>query len=213
MIAVQHGRRSEITDPYQKSFERFGQHGLPDMPSWLFPVRKAAMARFAESGWPTLRDEDWRYTNVAPIASLPFNPIFQESRHSLNVQALHRFPLTKADGYRLVFVNGQYAEALSSTPPKDSGIQIQNLAKALREDSALLESQLSRHAQVVDSAFVALNTAFFQDGAFIHASPGIQMEAPVLLLFISTATYAGNSSHPRNLIIAEKGAKLTVVES
>ena len=213
MIAVQHSRRSEITDPYQKSFERFAQSSSPDNPSWLIPVRKAAMARFAESGWPTLRDEDWRYTNIAPISSLAFNPILEESKHSLSVQTLRQFPLTQADGYRLVFVNGRYAEDLSSTPPENSGIQIQSLAKALREDSPLLESHLNRQAPVAESAFVALNTAFFQDGALISASAGAQVEAPILLLFISIATAAGNVSHPRNLIIAEKGAKLTVIES
>ena len=62
-------------EPHLEKFERLG----PDahQPAWVFPLRKAGLARFAELGFPTAHDEDWRFTNVAPIAKLPFRPVFQ----------------------------------------------------------------------------------------------------------------------------------------
>src|SRR5580765_711221 len=68
------------TDPYLQKFERFESEAAGKHPSWLFPIRKAGISRFAELGFPTLRDEDWRFTNVAPIARLPFDPVFDYSR-------------------------------------------------------------------------------------------------------------------------------------
>ena len=60
------------TDPYWEKFE--GMNLESKHPSWVFPIRKAAISRFAELGFPTTNDEDWRFTNVAPIARLPFKP-------------------------------------------------------------------------------------------------------------------------------------------
>ena len=74
------------TDPYLETFERF--EAQAKQPAWVFPLRKAGIARFAELGFPTLQQEDWRFTNVAPIAKLPFKPVFQVSRDSLTPEAV-----------------------------------------------------------------------------------------------------------------------------
>ena len=66
------------TDPYVETFERF--EAQAKQPAWVFPLRKAGITRFAELGFPTLQQEDWRFTNVAPIAKLPFKPVFEVSR-------------------------------------------------------------------------------------------------------------------------------------
>jgi len=83
----------------------------------------------------------------------------------------------------------------------------------LSTDPALLEKHLARYALGQDNAFTSLNTAFFQDGAFVYVSAGKVVEKPIQLLFISTGKESGATSHPRNLIIAEKDAHVTVIES
>jgi ABC-type glutathione transport system ATPase component len=75
MTAIQSTPAAKQTDPFLKAFERFEQAGASAQPSWLFPLRKAGIARFAELGFPTLKHEDWRFTNVAPIAKLAFKPV------------------------------------------------------------------------------------------------------------------------------------------
>ena len=212
MVQLMVNSAMKETDPYVEAFERF--EAQAKQPAWILPLRKAGIARFAELGFPTLQQEDWRFTNVAPIAKLPFKPVLQVSRHSLTREALAEFIFGKLAASRLVFVNGHYAAELSSSPgPQPQGVIIGSLAAALAGDSGLIEKHLARYPQGDDNPFVALNAAFFQDGGFVYVPAGKRLEAPVHLLFISTTKEAGATSHPRNLIIAEKGSQVTVLES
>src|SRR6478736_9242174 len=90
------------TDPYLLEFERFDKAGARAHPSWVYPIRKAGIARFAELGFPTLRDEDWRFTNVAPIAKLPFEPLLGPARPG-GIEQLDGLTLSSLPGVKLVF--------------------------------------------------------------------------------------------------------------
>ena len=199
------------TEPHLKKFERF-EHETKQ-PGWLFPLRKAGIARFAELGFPSLHDEDWRFTNVAPIAKLPFKPVFQASTNGLTREALAEFAFSRLPGAHLVFINGHYIEALSSPLPQTQGVTVKSLAAGLTAGSASIEQHLGRYASGADNPFTALNLAFFQDGAFVHVPAGKVVGAPIHLLFISTAKEEGAASHPRNLILVDKAAQATVIES
>src|ERR1051325_791805 len=106
--------RSKATEPHLQKFERFERERQVKQPAWVFPLRKAGISRFAELGFPTLKDEDWRFTNVAPIAKLPFQPVFESSRDGLTRDSITNFTFTSLPGARLVFVNGHYVDDLSS---------------------------------------------------------------------------------------------------
>jgi Fe-S cluster assembly protein SufD len=199
------------TDPYLKNFERFENQS--NHPAWLFPLRKAGIACFAEQGFPTLKDEDWRFTNVAPIASLPFKPMLDAARDQAASEILARAAFSKLGGSRLVFVNGHYAAELSAIGALPGGVKLSNLSAALAHDSALVEKHLGRYATGEGNAFAALNQAFFSDGAFIYVPGGVTIEEPIQLVFISTAKHAGETIHPRNLIIADANSHLTVLET
>ncbi len=199
------------TDPYLKNFERFEKQ--MNQPAWLFPLRKAGIACFAEQGFPTLKDEDWRFTNVSPIASLPFKPMAESVKDKSASEILAGAAFTKLAGSRLVFVNGHFAPELSSVAKLPAGVKVSNLAAALAQDSVLVEKHLGRYAVGEGNAFAALNQAFFSDGAFIYVPSGVSVVEPVQLIFISTAKQAGDTIHPRNLIIAETNSNLTVLES
>jgi len=199
-------------DPYLEQFERFEEQAK--QPAWVFPLRKAGIARFAELGFPTLQQEDWRFTNVAPLAKLPFKPVFQISPNGLTREAIAEFTFSSLAASRLVFVNGHYSDNLSSAPgSQPQGVIVSSLASALAGDSGRIKEHLARSPQGEDNPFAALNAAFFQDGGFVYVPAGKRLEAPVHLLFISTAKEAGAASHPRNLIIAEKASQVTVLES
>ncbi len=198
------------TSPYWEKFARFEND--PKQLAWVLPVRRAGISRFAELGFPTLEDEDWRFTNVAPIAKLPFKPVLDYSGDGVAVESLGQLAFAALKGPRLVFVNGHFAPELSSVPPRQDGITVSSLAAALVTESALVEKHLARHARTDDNAFAALNTAFFQDGAFVHVPAGKSLAEPVQLVFLSTGQEAGATSHPRNLILAEQNSAVTVVE-
>ena len=202
------------TEQYVEKFETVEKQTTE--PSWLRSLRKAGISRFAEIGFPTLHDEDWRFTNVAPIAKLPFRPSL-ESRLSgtdgLNKSALKDFTFGGLKASRLVFLNGLFSAELSSLEKFPVGVKVGSLAASLKNDSALLEKFLGRYATAEDNAFNALNLAFFQDGAFIYVPANVTLAEPIHLLFISTSKEPGATAHPRNLIVAEKNSRFTVLES
>lgn len=198
-------------DLYCETFERFQKNA--DQPSWVFPVRKAGIARFAELGFPTLKHEDWRYTNVAPITRLPFKPVFSAEPDSAVGSVLRDMPLAGLDSIRLVFVDGVLASDLSLVDGLPAGVTVSGLAEALKGQSSILEHHLARYAQSGANAFTALNTAFFTDGAFIHVTRGKAVERPIHLVFISSGKENGATTSPRNLIIAEERSQVTIVET
>jgi Fe-S cluster assembly protein SufD len=211
MSAIMAAQDQQNIHPRLEAFERFERAGA--RPAWLLPRRKAGLARFADLGFPTLQQEDWRFTNVAPIASLPFKPVFEPARDGVDSKTLSRFPFSRLSATRLVFIDGHYRAELSSAAPQGPGVIVQSLAAALAGDSALLEQHLGRYAQGEDNSFAALNTAFFQDGAWVYVPAGVKVEAPILLVFVSTARESGASIHPRNLIVAERHSQATILES
>src|SRR5678815_6107342 len=93
MTTMQTTLAAKQTEPYVKAFERFEQADGRRQPSWLFPLRKAGIARFAELGFPTLKHEDWRFTNVAPLAKLPFRPIVEPDLRGVTTETLGKFCL------------------------------------------------------------------------------------------------------------------------
>lgn len=194
-------------DPYLAAFERFDRNGAEA--EWLLNLRQGGIERFSEIGFPTLRDEDWRFTNVTAIAKLPFRPSLETSdRAAVDVK---RYNFASLDCIRLVFIDGHFAPRFSTVLPQPKGVQVESLAAILQKDGALAQKHLGRHIQIARNAFAALNTAFFTDGAFIHVSAGQTVEKPVHLLFVTTTD--GATSHPRNLIVADRDSRLTVIES
>jgi Fe-S cluster assembly protein SufD len=204
-------REMRETDPHVEQFGRLEQQ--TKQPSWLSPLRRAGMARFTELGFPTVHQEDWRFTNVAPIARLPFKPNVQAAHGELEAKSIAGFTFGRLPAIRLVFVNGQFAEDLSSLGPQRDGIIVSNLAAALSDHAELVQKHLGRQAESENNSFAALNTAFFQDGGFIYLPRGKELERPVHLLFLSTSKEAGATSLPRNLILAGAGSRATVLET
>ena len=199
------------TNPYLARFEElFEQEGPHRQPAWLYPIRKAAVLRFAELGFPTIQHEDWRFTNTAPIAKLPFNPVTTLDDARIDLQSFH---FTGIKSSRLVFVNGHFARELSSVLPLPAGARVANLLDAAATDAALVQKHLGRHARVDDSGFAALNTAFFSDGAFVYLPAGAILSEPIHLIYVSTSTEPGASAHCRNLIVAERDSRATIIES
>lgn len=211
MVQAIETKNLKETDQYVASFERYEKPG--QQPAWILPLRKAGLSSFAEQGFPTLQHEDWRYTNVAPIAKLPFQPIAESQPDAAAAETARDAAFTRLAGNRLVFVNGHYAPKLSAHAALPSGVRVENLAVALAKNPALLEKHLGKYAQSAGNAFAGLNQAFFTDGVFIHVPSGVEVKDPVQLIFISSTSQTGTTIQPRNLIIAEANSKLTVVES
>lgn len=195
---------------FLEKFRRFESE--PHQPAWLLPLRKAGMARFAELGFPTVHHEDWRFTNIAPLAKLPFKSA-ADSAGAAAQAVLEKYVFTHLPGPRLVFVNGHFHAALSTVGKLPDGVKVTSLGAALKTDSASIEQLLGRFAVTDDNSFAALNQAFFLDGGYVHIPAKQAVAEPVQLVFISTAGQSGDTIQPRNLIVAGAGSKATVIES
>lgn len=211
---------AEDLDSYRADFERFERDDAGRRPQWTQQIRTAAFGRFAELGFPTTRIEDWRYTNVAPIAKTRWERAGQAQR-TLPIEPIESCTLEDVACAQLVFVNGCYSSDLSSLKQLPAGVVVSNLATVLACNPASVEPHLAQHAGFHDQAFVALNTAFMEDGAFVSIPKDTIVEAPIHLLFISSARLGpaddgGGSapvSYPRNLIVVESHSQVRVVES
>jgi Fe-S cluster assembly protein SufD len=181
-----------------------------DDPPFLRPIRTAAMARFVKHGFPTTRDEAWKYTNVAAIARTSFRRATPDGTAGITGRGLRGPDL---GGPRLAFVNGIFTKDGSRTGAVP-GVEVSSLREVLAEQPARLEAYLTRLVGADADAFVALNTAFLQDGAVVILAAGTVMKLPIELTFRATASGGVPvASYPRVLVIAEPGSEATIVET
>jgi len=174
---------------------------------WLDSLRNTAMERFSELGFPSVKDEEWKYTNVAPIARMSIQP----SAASADLE-LANFEVPEANDSQLVFINGKLQRDRSSVTALPDGVTAVDLVEACGSDhSTILREHLARFADYVSSGFTALNTGFISDGVFIHVRRNVEVSQPIHILFISDG--AQPVTFPRVLIVAEENSSATIVES
>jgi Fe-S cluster assembly protein SufD len=205
------GNKAVGTERFVDQYQAFASNGAARAPAWLKRVREEALERFTALGFPTTRQEKWRFTNVKPITQHAF--ALARDAETLVPEQLDPYFLPIEGGARLVFVNGRFAESLSTVPEFAPGVKVQNLGAAVEESGKLVEEYLGRHSPVDDNPFTALNTAFAGDGAFIHVPANTVVDKPVQVLFFTTAGSEPIMSHPRNLVVVEQGASIQLVES
>jgi Fe-S cluster assembly protein SufD len=201
---------SQALHNYAETFSHILKLGANREPAWLRTLRQAGFDRFSETGFPTTHDEDWRFTNISAIVQTNFQ---------LNGNG-HRIPTSsQIDPYhvtgaasQLVFLDGRFSKELSALGQLPAGITVKNLAAQIADAPQTLEPYLGRYLDIQRDAFSALNTAFMEDGAFIHIAKRAGLDAPIHLLFVSTSHDAPVMIHPRNLIVAEEGAQATIIE-
>ena len=208
---------TEVTskERYLAAFKGFEARMNGESNAPFHQLRRQAIEVFDGLGFPTRRDEAWTHTNVAPIVDTNFSPALPGKA---TVSSEAAAPYTFADqgfvGSRLTFVNGALEQSLSETPALPDGVTVTSIRSALSTKDERLLSHLGRLAPVQDQAFAALNTAFLDDGAFVYVPRNVEVADPILLLFLSNDSGQGPFvSYPRVLVVAESGAKVTVVEA
>ena len=196
---------------YLEAFSALGSDAA-QQPAWLRSLRERGFARFCEVGFPTTRNEDWRFTNVNAIAQTPFEPA-RDARQSGAIygDTLDACRIPGA-ACQLVFVNGRFAPQFSELGSLPEGVRVGSLANAIAQDGKSLEAHLGRYLNMERDAFCALNTAFIEDGAYVYLPRRTVLEAPICFLFISIPGDDPEMSNPRNLIVAEDATEASIVE-
>jgi Fe-S cluster assembly protein SufD len=193
-----------------EELERSAQGGVP---SWLQALRKGGISHFAELGFPTTGQEEWRFTNVSRIARMPFR-LASGPVPKLKEKDLAEVQFANLAGKKIVFLDGKFSRELSSKDLAPAqGVKVYSLEEAARAAFPLLSQNLARYARYEENPFVALNTAFLTDGAVVLA-PARQSQGEaetVYILYVSTGA-AEVSTHPRILVIAQRDSRLKVIE-
>jgi len=178
--------------------------------AWLTRLKAAARARFDALGIPQANDEEWRQTNVRPLA--PFAATVAAPA-TVGAPWIDALPLAAALPCRAVLVNGRFDEALSTLSALPPGVRVRSLAAVLAESPETLEPHLARAAQDDKAPFLALNTALFSDGVVVTIGAGVEAPAPIHIVHVAVPGAAPAAVHARTLVIAQAASKLTVVES
>jgi Fe-S cluster assembly protein SufD len=205
-------RDFQDVDGYAAAYrERAGE------PRWLRALRRGAWERFTARGFPSPREEDWKYTNVAPILRTPFSgraedgaPVALDRRAAAGMEDLLPHGVMSN---RLTFVNGRLDERSSTLSPAPDGTWITSLGETLDRAPGVLESYLGMCARSNANGFVALNTALFADGALVHLPRGAALAEPIVLAFVMAPASEARMANPRVLLVAEEDSHATVVEA
>lgn len=179
----------------------------PTVP-WLELVRTSAMDRFERLGFPTVRDENWKYTNLAPLAKQSFVPATRPQKGLIDVA---RFVYPETSTAHLVVVNGFFSEELSDTTGLENVVAIDLLtAVSDARYNKIARAYLARNAGYHNNGLVALNTAFVQSGLFLLIPKNVRVERPIQVTFL---TDGESASFPRLLVVAEEHSSATLIES
>ena len=179
--------------------------------AWLTSLRDKGLERFAELGFPTQQNEDWRFTNITPIARTDFT-LAEKSNGTVDSGTVQNYSIPGLDCTRLVFINGIYSQELSSFTTHPENVKVLSLSEAIGNNEEIIEEHLGRYAGIENEAFTALNTAFMTDGGVIVIPGNTALDTPVHLLYISTGSDSPTLTNPRNLIIAGDNCQGAVIE-
>lgn len=197
-------------EAYLESFSEFQKRAVGYDQPWLRNLREDGFSLFCETGFPTTHDEDWRFTSVAAIARTRFA---LPSRNLLELSSADlQWSRMEPAAVELIFVDGQFVREWSVFNTLPPNVSVSSLKDAIIDQVETVQSHLGRYLDVRRDPFCALNTAFAEDGAYVRMERGAVLEAPIHLLFVSTASDIPTMSHPRNLLLFEDESQATVVE-
>lgn len=176
-------------------------------------IREAAMGQFQARGFPTTRQENWKYTDVKPIARSAFG--IAEAKPAAGYEKqLELARLSGLESHELVFINGRFSVEHSRLQDLPQGVVLEDMSSALNNHSKLVDSIMSNTTLNEQSnPFNILNTAFIHDGVLIHVPDDCSIDKPINLIYLSGYSDNEFSAHPRNLIFLGNGASLTVIEN
>jgi Fe-S cluster assembly protein SufD len=199
-----------VSQHYVAAYRAFAGNGAGHAPAWLRDLRAGAIARFDRLGFPTTKQEDWRFTNVAPIADTAFR-LAASPPPRVAAAVIAPFLIGGAAPHRLVFVNGHWSPELSQLGDLPPGVRAGSVAQLMRDDPGILEPHLAQQAE--PGPFTALNTAFLADGAYVLVPAGVRLASPLEVLYFTVAGPEPLVTHPRSLFVVGRGARVAVVET
>lgn len=190
-----------------KQFKKLGNIGLTEL---INSTKEDAIDSFVKLGFPTIKDEDWRFTNILPIVKSQFS-LQSEKPVDIGTIDLNKYIIPELNSHLMVFVDGIFSKELSNIKTTDSNVKIKPISASLNDDKYIIDQYIFKCADIETEAFTALNTAYFFDGAFVYVPKNTVLEQAVHILYISSNSNSCMYS-PRNLIVVEDSSQAVVIE-
>ncbi|WP_421751888.1 Fe-S cluster assembly protein SufD [Croceimicrobium sp.] len=197
-----------LKDKLESSFLVFENELNGEAEGPIHTRRREAFERFVKSGFPTKRDEEWKYTNLKPVLKPDFR-VFVNDENTVDFSSIKRFFLNDVDTYKLVFIDGYYSSWLSETTHQ--GFDICTFSNMLTKYKDVAEQYFGK-ALPENEAMASVNTAFAREGAFIRIKRNVTVDKPVEIIFITTDHGVATLAQPRNLVVVEENAEITILE-
>ena len=195
---------------YQEAFS-----SRSDSNDWTQEMRQAAFGTFESLGLPHSKQEEWRFTNINPLKQTRFAWLNGNAK-AVTAADIVPYQLEDFDGHTLVFVNGQYADSLSTIQALPEGVYVGSLAGAIAAEHEVAKITLGKRVNYSDQPFAALNTALMQDGAFVYVPKNTKLDSAIHIVFISNFSEVADQAamfHPRNLYVVESSGQCCIVET
>lgn len=200
-----------IIDSLEIQFEAFEKSLNGQSKSAAHQLRKKAFESLVSKGFPSAKSEEYKFTNFTKAIEKNFDLKLRPSVSNLMADEIKTFEIENLDAYRLVFVNGVFNTSLSDTIDEE-GVQVTSLVDEFKADSQIIANGFGKIADFESDAFVALNTAFSQQGIAIQVADKAIISKPIVLYYIGYAQHNEVSFHVRNIISAGKFSEVTFIE-
>ena len=198
----------ELKEKLLSSFMAFEER--IDVHSELHEVRTSAIKNFENKGFPTKKEEAWKYTSLNAILKNDFS-VFPKKENDIDFKEVKKYFLNDVDTYKVVFIDGIFSSFLSSTT--HDGLDVCLMASALNKPKykMIIDTYFNKIANTDDS-LTSLNTAFANEGAYINIPKSKVAEKPIEIIYFSTGNEAALMVQPRNLIVVGENAHVQIIE-
>ncbi|MDI6765854.1 MAG: Fe-S cluster assembly protein SufD [Bacteroidota bacterium] len=197
---------------YIEQFEAFEKTLNGESKTPFHEIRRGAIEQFSKLGFPTAKDEEWRFTNIQPIIKTKFKTHFNKKIEAVRKEQIEKVIIKGIAETRLVFINGYYSDEYSINNITNKDIKVGCLSETLQNNFKLIRDNIAHISKYDKNVFTSLNTSFIHDGAFIFVPDDTTIEEPIYIVYISSEDQTPFITHPRNLIIVGQHSKVSVVE-
>ena len=200
---------TELKEKFLKQFASFENtlNGEKELP--FHQIRKDAIKKFSSLNFPSVKDEEWKYTNINPLLSKEFKPA--DSIPEVDPQFIEKYLFDKKEFITLVFVNGYFSKEFSDVESLPKGLILETISEAIKKHPELVLTYFSKSASSEKNIFTALNTAFTDHGTFVHIEENAIIEKPIQILYVTKADDIFVS--PRNLFLVSKNVQVKIIET
>lgn len=200
----------EIKDWYLSNFSEFEKRLNGGKESFIHQKRKEALSNFSRLEFPTIKDEEWKYTSISHLLKHNFVPALDKK--TISKDFIKSLLFDEMEHSLIVFINGRYSEQNSDLLNLPKGVVVGSIAEEIKSENGIVKNNFGKYADYQNHIFTALSTAYTEDGAFINIPDGKIVKDPIHIIFITTSENEKVLTQPRNLFVAGKNSQATIIE-